>query len=486
MAAPAGTSELAALDACAQAALVRDGVVTPLDLVDAALERIDAIDPQLGAVIHRFDDEARATARGDLPDGPFRGVPFLLKDGVAHSAGHPFHAGMRYLRDLGWTEDSDTELVARVRAAGFVIVGKTNLPELASLMTTEPVAYGPTRNPWDLGRSTSGSSGGSAAAVAAGLVPVAHGNDMGGSIRGPASLCGIVGLKPSRARTTLAPDFGEYWGPTTHEGVLTRTVRDTAAVLDAVAGPAPGDPYTALPLPRPLAEEVGADPGSLRIGIRAFLTQTSDELPDPACLDAVESTAELLEALGHRVDSFGPAALDEPIPELGTLFCTFIARDVERWAERTGAGRDDVAATLEPLNASMASVGRAIPATTYIEALDRVSRWARRVLAWWTDWDVLLTPTTSDPAFPLGEDPFGLVTRTAAFTLAFNLTGQPAISLPLHWTASGLPVGVQLVAAPGREDVLVRLASQLEAARPWADRWPPVNALGLRPAEVTP
>jgi len=317
------------------------------------------------------------------------------------------------------------------------------------------------------------------------MVPIAHGNDMGGSIRGPAALCGIVGLKPSRGRISLAPDFGEYWGPTTHEGVLTRTVRDTAAALDALAGPAPGDPYTALPLTRPLADEVGADPGRLRIGIRAWLPQTTDEQPDPACLDAVESTAELLEALGHRVDHYGPAALDEPIPELGTLFCTFIARDVERWAERTGATHDEAAATLEPLNASMDAIGRAIPATTYVQALDSVSRWARRIVAWWGEWDLLLTPTTSDPAFPLGEDPFELVTRTAAFTLPFNLTGQPAISLPLHWTESGLPVGVQLVAAPGREDLLVRLASQLEVARPWVDRWPPINALGVRLAEAT-
>lgn len=484
MSSPGGSVDLAQLDACAQAELVRAGVVSPEELVEAALARIDAVDPSLGAVIHRFDDEALATARGPLPDGPFRGVPFLLKDGVAHSAGHPFHVGMRFLRDRGWTEDADTELVARVRAAGFVVVGKTNLPEMASVMTTEPLAHGPTRNPWDLTRSPSGSSGGSAAAVAAGLVPVAHGNDMGGSIRGPASACGIVGLKPTRGRITLGPDFGEYWGPTTHEGVLTRSVRDTAAALDALAGPAPGDPYTAPPLSRPLADEVGADPGRLRIGVRAWLPQSAGSRPSDDALEAAEHAAELLESLGHRVDPFGPTALDDPVPEIGTLFCTFIARDVDRWATRTGATRDEVAATLEPLNAMMDGIGRTVTAPDYVAALDAVSRWARRCVAWWDDWDLLLTPTCAEPPLALGGDAIELVERTAAFTLPFNLTGQPAVSLPLHWTADGLPVGVQLVAAPGREDVLVRVASQIEAAQPWADRWPPVNALGVTTTQV--
>jgi amidase len=245
------SDELAWMDATAQAELVRKGDATAVELLEAAIARIDRLDPELNAVIHRLDDKAAAATAGDLPDGPFRGVPFLVKDAVCHTAGDPYHAGMQVLKDAGWTEPEDTVLAKRYRAAGFVICGKTNLPELATSVTTEPVAYGATRNPWDTTRSTGGSSGGAAAAVASGMVPVAHGNDMGGSIRFPSSACGLVGLKPTRGRTTLAPTHGEYWGPLTHEHVLTRSVRDTAGVLDAVHGPAPGDPYTAPPPARP-------------------------------------------------------------------------------------------------------------------------------------------------------------------------------------------------------------------------------------------
>src|SRR4051794_34697814 len=227
---------------------------------------MDAVNPSINAVIHRLDEKAVMTAAGaDLPDGPFRGVPFLVKDAVCHTAGDPFHCGMRFLKERNWTADSDAYLAQKLRRAGFVFVGKTNTPELAASVSTEPLAYGPTRNPWNLDHSVGGSSGGSAGAVAAGLVPVAHANDMGGSIRIPASECGLVGLKPTRARTSLGPKFGEYWGPLTHEGVLVRSVRDAAAVLDVIAGPMPGDPYTAPAPLRPFAQEVGADAGSLRI-----------------------------------------------------------------------------------------------------------------------------------------------------------------------------------------------------------------------------
>src|ERR1700688_887906 len=260
------------LDGTAQAELVASGDVSAVELVDAAIARIEALNPALNAVIHERFEQARTEARaGAVPDGtsvgPLSGVPFLVKDAVCHTAGDPFHCGMRLLKRLRWTERDDTWLAARFRAAGLVFVGKTNTPELATSVTTEPIAYGATHNPWDLTRSSGGSSGGAAAAVAAGMVAIAHGNDMGGSIRFPASMCGIVGLKPTRARTTLGPDFGEYWGPLTHEHVLTRTVRDTAAVLDAIAGPAPGDPYSAPPPVRPFREEVGADPGRLRTGL---------------------------------------------------------------------------------------------------------------------------------------------------------------------------------------------------------------------------
>src|SRR3954447_22456332 len=255
------------MDATAQAELVRSGEASPTELVDAAIERIEELNPELNAVIHPLFDKARAEAAGDLPDGPFRGVPFVLKDLGPHSAGDPFHEGAKFAKEAGHVEDHDSELVRRFRRAGLVLVGKANTPELGILPTTEPEAYGPARNPWDTDRSTGGSSGGSAAAVASGMVTVGHANDGGGSIRIPASCCGLVGLKPTRARTSNAPDFGDIMGGLVNDLVVVRSVRDCAALLDAVAGPAPGDPYVAPAPARPFIEEVGADPGTLRIGM---------------------------------------------------------------------------------------------------------------------------------------------------------------------------------------------------------------------------
>ncbi|HEY6316437.1 MAG TPA: amidase, partial [Acidimicrobiia bacterium] len=409
------------------------------------------------------------------------GVPMLLKDAVAHTAGDPYHCGMRALKEAGWVEREDTWLVERFRAAGFVIVGKTNTPELASSATTEPLAYGPTHNPWDLGCSPGGSSGGSAAAVAAGMVAVAHGNDMGGSIRVPSSMCGLVGLKPSRARGTLGPDFGEFWAMTTHEHVLTRTVRDTAGVLDAIAGPGVGDPYTAPPPARPFAAEVGADPGRLRIGFRA-------EAPGVGAFaageEAVRTVAAQLEALGHLVEPAPLPALDAPgySEAVAVMIPVWIGRELDRWAQRLGRtlGGDDV----EPWNATLGDAGRAIPAPMYIDAIEQAQRWARGVAAWWEDHDLLLTPSVSAPTPPLGylgptaelTDLFSRMGTMVGFSMQFNITGQPAISLPLARHAGGLPLGVQLVAAYGREDVLLRIASQLEEAHPWRDQRPPVAA----------
>src|SRR5213080_878779 len=262
------SDELATLDATAQAELVRRGKLSPSALVDAAIARVEAVNPKLNAVIIPLFEKARAQAASpNLPRGPFRGVPFLLKDLLAYSADDPHHMGTRLLKRLGFVAPHDSNTAARLRAAGFVFLGKTNTPELGTLPTTEPDAYGPTRNPWDPSRSTGGSSGGSAAAVAAGLVPAAHANDGGGSIRIPASECGLVGLKPTRGRTSLGPDAGESWAGAVAEHVVTRSVRDTAAVLQAVAGPMPGDPYAASTPRRPFTDEVGADPGRLRIGV---------------------------------------------------------------------------------------------------------------------------------------------------------------------------------------------------------------------------
>jgi amidase len=473
------TDDLARLDATAQAALIAHGEISAREAVDAAIARIERIDPQLNAVIHwRFD---RARDEAASANGPFAGVPFLVKDAVCHTAGDPFHCGMRALKEANWIETDDTWLATRFRNAGFVFVGKTNTPELAASVTTEPLAYGPTHNPWDLSRSTGGSSGGAAAAVASGLVPVAHGNDMGGSIRFPAAMCGLVGLKPTRARTTLGPDFGEYWGPLTHEFVLTRSMRDTARVLDCVAGAGTGDPYSAPPPVRPFRDEIGADPGRLRVGFRTEMGGDS-EPAHPDCVRAVEHVAQLLAGLGHDVAPTKISALDDARDDgFISVMGVGIARDAARWSARLGR---DIIPELEPLNQFLAQAGSGVSGAAYVDALDAGYAWARGVAQWWEDNDVLLVPTSPEPPVELGVlDPTSTdpaigarLQRLTRFTAPFDITGQPAMSLPLFWDDDGLPIGVQLVAAYGREDVVLRLGAQLEAAQPWADRRPTVHA----------
>lgn len=464
------------LDAVQQAAAVRDGSVGATEVVREAIDRIDALDPDLNAVIHRRFDAAlteSATAGGDR--AAFAGVPMLVKDALCATKGDPYHFGMQLLKDRQWRSSTNSHLARRFRAAGFVILGRTNTPELATAFVTEPTAYGATANPWNLGRSPGGSSGGSAAAVASGMVAVAHGNDMGGSIRVPASSCGLVGLKPSRARTSLGPDHGEFFAMLTHEGVLTRTVRDTAAVLDAICGPAVGDPYQAPAPRRPYVEECRADPGSLRIGFTSTLP-FHGRPAHPECVRAVAAAATLLEQAGHVVEPTAVAAFDQddPAGALGLLFGSFVRRELDRWGRRLGVviGPDDV----ESRNWGLAEVGRAVSAAAYLGAVDDVQSYGRRVTAWWTQTgaDLLLTPTVGMPPPARGSDPG--VTELGAFTVPFNVTGQPAISLPLHQTADGLPVGVQLVAPYGREDLLLRVAAQLERRHPWSHRRPPVHA----------
>jgi amidase len=466
------------LDACAQAELVRRGDVSPAELVDAAIARAEALNPTLNAIIHERFDRARAEAASpELPDGPFRGVPMVLKDLTCHSAGDRFCEGMAFLRDLEWVEDHDTWLAARFKAAGFVVIGKSNTPELGILPTTEPVAFGPTRNPWDTTRSTGGSSGGSAAAVASGIVAVGHANDGGGSIRIPASECGLVGLKPSRGRVSLAPEFGDVMGGLVCELAVTRSVRDTAAVLDAVHGAAPGDPYGAPPPSRPYADEVGADVGSLRIGVRTA-TFGGSGTTHPSCLAAVDGAAKLLESLGHRVDAIGAATLDDPdyITHFITNWAAGNAWALDYWARRTGRaiGADDV----EPLTWALAELGRSSSAPAWLTAREWLQAHARSVADLWSGpagIDLLLTPTIAEPPPPLGtfdsppDNPLAGLFRAAEvvpFTPVFNVSGQPAISLPLH-IDDGLPIGVQLVAPFGAEDVLLRVAAQLEQALTW-------------------
>ena len=480
------TDDFATLDATGQAELVRRGDATSPELVDAAIARIERLNPTLNAVITPLFEKARKAASArDLPEGPFRGVPFVLKDLLGYTAGDPLHMGTRVLRDAGFTAPHDTYLAQKLRAAGFVFVGRTNTPELGTLPTTEPDAYGATRNPWDTSRSTGGSSGGSAAAVASGMVPAGHANDGGGSIRIPASCCGLVGLRPSRGRSSLGPDFGDLLDGLVAEGVVTRTVRDTAAILDVIAGEMPGDPYTAPPPARPFRQEVGASTGQLRIGLMSrppgnFIATHAD------CVAAVESAGKLLESLGHVVEPSFPEALDDPLvgQHFNIMYATGTAHMLDVLAELSGrpVGRDDV----DSLNWALAEMGRNCSVGQYLETISWLQLYTRRVAQWWAGGhDLLLTPTLTEPPLPLGtltplpDDPIvaGLrASQYALFTRPFNITGQPAISLPLHWNAGGLPIGVQLVAPYGREDVLLRVAAQLETARPWAARRPPVHA----------
>ena len=468
------------LDATAQADLVRRGEASPRELVEAAIARIEAVNPKLDAVIRTRFDAARQEAEGDLPDGPFRGVPTLFKDLGCTVEGEVTAFGLGPLRDLSIPVTS--YLAEQFRSAGFIALGRTNVPELGTTVTTEPRSFPAARNPWDPGHSTGGSSGGSAAAVASGMVAVAHANDGGGSIRIPASECGLVGLKPTRGRVSQGPVTGEAWAGSTIDGSVTRTVRDAAGVLDVISAPMPGDPYWAPPLPRPLAQEVGADPGRLRIG---FLDHTGlpGYLDDPQCRAAVAGAASLLESLGHHVEQSAPAAMLEP--EIAEHFNTIIAADTEATMQAFEMllGRPIGEDEIEPRNAAYRRAGRQLSAPAYLQSRAWLGMWARRMAGWWIGHDLLLTPTLGAPPPELGwfteagpEEEGARIASFIPYTPQFNMTGQPAVSLPLHWTPGGLPVGVQLVAAYGREDLLVRIASQLEQAAPWSHRHPAVHA----------
>ncbi|RMD84413.1 MAG: amidase, partial [Candidatus Dadabacteria bacterium] len=391
--------ELAFLDATAQAELVRKGEVKPVELVEAAIGRIEAVNPQINAVIIPLFERARdRAAAGALGEGPFRGVPFLMKDLDVCTADEPFHCGMRFLKESGFVSDHDAYLAAKFREAGFVWLGKTNTPELGLTVTTEPVAYGPTRNPWNLEHSVGGSSGGSAAAVAAGLVPAAHASDGGGSIRIPASECGVVGLKPSRGRISLGPDYGEYWKGLVISHVVTRSVRDTAAVLDCVAGSMPGDPYTAPPPARPYLEELSSKPARLRIGVAMAMPAGVGQL-HPDCVAALKATTRTLEDLGHTVEASYPRALDE-FPEATAHFMTLVsswtAAALDEWG--SAVGRTITSEDVEPPTWGLAEMGRAVTAPAYIAACKWLEAYTRRMAAWWADgFDVLVTPTITQP-----------------------------------------------------------------------------------------
>lgn len=483
----AGPNEVLELDAVAQAALVRSGDVSAADLVDAAIDAARRLNPQLNAIIHPRFERARAEADVAVTgDAPFGGVPIVIKDLGCAMAGEPMHLGSRLLKNAGYRADADSFLYRRLRRAGFVAIGRTNVPEFGTIISTESFAYGACRNPWNTDHSTGGSSGGSASAVAAGVVAVGHGGDGGGSIRIPASECGLVGLKPSRGRVSAGPVIGEAWAGSVTDGAVTRTVRDAAAVLDVMAGYEPGDPYAAPPFTRPLAAEVGVDPGRLRIGV--WSGPTMDRAVHPECVAAVDRTGRLLESLGHHVEVAAPAALSDE--QFGAAFSTVVmcSASADRRMLEQLFGRPVTADDFEPHNLLYSGLGDTVSAAQYIAALTAIHAWSRSMLSWWhpqdgsAGFDVLVTPTISQPPPPIGyidparPDVNDRVLELLLFTAQFNASGQPAVSLPLHWTADGLPVGVQVVGGFAAEPLLVRLAAQLEAAQPWSARRPAVWA----------
>jgi amidase len=470
-------AELNDLDAIGTAELIRGGQVTALEVIEATIDRIERENVELNAVNFKSYDQARAQVARGLPQGPLTGVPFLLKDLLAEASGMPLSAGSRFVSNHHPVSSHDSEIVKRHKRAGLVILGKTNTPEFGILCTTEPAAFGPTRNPWDPRRTAGGSSGGAAAAVAAGLVPVAHASDGGGSIRIPASCCGVFGLKPTRARNSLAP-HGDIKGGLVVEHAISRSVRDSAALLDATRGSMPGDPYgVELPL-RPFLEEVGSVVGRLRIGFSTKSLLGVEASPD--CVQAVHSAAQLCSALGHEVEEAQPEVDGRRMGRAFTILWTAgAAWSASSWELRLGETAKP--GDLEPLTAALVERSAAITAADYLMAMQEVQEQSRNAARFHETHDLWLTPTLAEPPVPLGtfaspaEDPMSSARRMSAFapfTHVANITGQPAMSVPLHWTASGLPVGVQFTARFGDEAMLFRLAAQLEQARPWSGRRP--------------
>jgi amidase len=471
-----GIEQLLRLDAVAQAALVRRGEVSARELVEASMDRIERLDGSVNAVVTREFDRASEAAAGPLPDGPFTGVPFLLKDMLSGWTGVRMTWGSRLAGAVNATANS--ELVERLERAGLILMGKTNTSELGLLPTCEPARFGATANPWDLDRSSGGSSGGSAAAVATGMVPMAQASDGGGSIRIPASCCGLFGLKPTRGRNPMGPDLGDVLGGLVVEHALTRSVRDSAVLLDATAGPDAGAPYWAAPPAQPFAEQLGRAPGSLRI---AFTTETPlGGAMCAECASAVRDAAALCETLGHNVTEGAPDYDHEQAVEIFSgIWAAGCANLVDGIARR--CGRDPLPGLLEPVTRDLYQRGRELRATDYLRYLHGMQSLARRIAGFFDEYDLYLTPTLAALPPPLGHfdpnprEPAQVFQRAAdlvLYTPIANMTGQPAMSVPLHWSKDGLPVGVHFTGRYGEEATLFRFAAQLEEARPWRDRWP--------------
>lgn len=471
-------NELLLRSALELASLVRCAEVSPRELVEASLRRIDALDPQINAFTHVAHDAALAAAEEIAPgdERPFAGVPIAVKDNRA-VAGMPLTLGSDLLGDF--VPDHDSYLVRRLRDAGFVIVGKTALPEMGILPTTESRRNGPTHNPWALDRTPGGSSGGSAAAVAAGMVPIAHGNDGGGSTRIPAACCGLVGLKASRGRVSVGPESADSL--LVSDLVLTHTIRDTAHVLDVMAGYEPGDATWAPDPDQPFASAMDRDPGRLRVGLALNPPLTGAEL-HPECELATRRAAELLSSLGHQVDEISPPWSDDNVlPEFTRIWAPQIS--MQTLIGGVLRGREAAEEDVEPLTWLMWENARRYSALQYLSSESRLKTLGRNVIAFLLDYDVVLTPALAKPPVPIGEihgrgpDPWEHFQRSGMFTpytAIFNVTGLPAISLPLYETEDGLPLAVQLAAGPLREDVLISLGAQLEHAQPWADRVAPI------------
>lgn len=461
------------------AGMVRSGEVSARELVEISLRRIEELNPALNAFVDVDAERALATAE-DVRAGderPFAGVPVAIKNN------RPVQ-GLRLTYGCALMErhvcDYDHNVTRRLKDAGFVIVGTTTLPEYGILPTSEARIFGPTRNPWDLQRTPGGSSGGAAAAVASGMIPVAHGNDGGGSVRIPAACCGLVGLKPTRGRISAAPELGD--SSLGIDGMLTRTVADTAAILDVLAGYEPGDATWAPPPSEPFARSAAREPTRLRIAA-TVLPPVPDAVVDPLCARAVDDAAELLRSLGHEVEHVEPPWQTDGLSELfGAVFSTQISLSIAYSGIVAGRGLDGISADdMEPMSWAIYSMIKHLGAVEGMGAVVRLQAFARNLVSFLSPYDALLTPALAERPLALGTldtaapEPMATFTRSGLFTPftpVFNASGQPGISLPLYHGEDGLPLGVQLVGRPAGEGALLALASQLEAALPWAARRP--------------